>query len=174
MSYDQYGQQFVTEDELLEMIHINPEIDVGKVLLEEPKAFNWWNKHLYAGYPEIKRYKKQACTIEAFDKANQFAWHMPNEYLSFDIVEWLVEQCTTDAQVFRVAEELDLYDKRNLLNLLRFLKYMIDTFRENNVVWGVGRGSSVASYVLFLLGVHKIDSMLYDLDVTEFLRPAEA
>ena len=98
---------------------------------------------------------------------------MPHEYESFEIVEWLIAQCTTDEQVSRVAQELELYDERNLIYLLLFLKYMVDTFRKNNVVWGVGRGSSVASYVLFLLGVHKIDSMLYDLDVKEFLRPAE-
>jgi DNA polymerase III alpha subunit len=63
-----------------------------------------------------------------------------------------------------------LYQERDLFNLLRYLKYTIDTFRKNNIVWGVGRGSSVASYCLFLLGVHKIDSMYYDLDIAEFLR----
>ena len=31
--------------------------------------------------------------------------------------------------------------------------------RENNIVWGVGRGSPVASYVLFLIGVHRINSI---------------
>jgi len=38
------------------------------------------------------------------------------------------------------------------------------------MIWGVGRGSSVASYVLYLLDVHRIDSMFYDLDPSEFLR----
>ena len=42
--------------------------------------------------------------------------------------------------------------------------------RENQLIWGVGRGSSTASYVLYLLGVHRIDSMYYDLDPEEFLR----
>ena len=42
--------------------------------------------------------------------------------------------------------------------------------RENNRVWGVGRGSSVSSFCLFLIGVHKINPMLYDLDYKEFLR----
>jgi DNA polymerase III alpha subunit len=42
--------------------------------------------------------------------------------------------------------------------------------RKENIVWGVGRGSSVASYVLYLIGVHKIDSLYYNLDVEEFLR----
>jgi DNA polymerase III alpha subunit len=57
-----------------------------------------------------------------------------------------------------------------LFDLLRYLKYLVDTLKSNNMIWGVGRGSSVASYVLYLLGVHKIDSMFYDLDITEFLR----
>jgi len=49
-------------------------------------------------------------------------------------------------------------------------KYFVDTMQANNVVWGVGRGSSVASYVLYLIGVHKIDSIKYNLDWQEFLR----
>jgi len=34
----------------------------------------------------------------------------------------------------------------------------------------VGRGSSVASYCLYLLGVHKINSLKFDLDIKEFLK----
>jgi DNA polymerase III alpha subunit len=57
-----------------------------------------------------------------------------------------------------------------MFDLLFYLKYLVDTLRENKVVWGVGRGSSVASYVLYLIGIHKIDSIKYDLDITEFLK----
>ena len=57
-----------------------------------------------------------------------------------------------------------------MLDLLFYLKYLVDTMRGNSIVWGVGRGSSVASYVLYLLGVHKVDSIKYDLDINEFLR----
>ncbi len=57
-----------------------------------------------------------------------------------------------------------------MFDLLRYLVYLVDVMKQNQVIWGVGRGSSVASYVLYLLGVHRIDSMFYDLDVTEFLR----
>jgi len=170
MSYDDYGQQYLTEDELVEMIHINPELDLSKVLLEEPKKFNYFNKELYAGYPTIKRYRKPSCSVEAFDEHNQSQWHMPAKYLNFDIITWLLDQCETEDEMERVGDEIILYDDRNLLPLLQFLKYMIDTFRENKIVWGVGRGSSVASYVLYLIGVHKVDSLKYKLDVTEFLR----
>jgi len=87
-----------------------------------------------------------------------------------DIAEWLISQCKTDAEIERVGAELLMYQERGMFDLLRQLKYIIDTWRKNNIVWGVGRGSSVASYVLYLLGVHKINSIKYNLDVHEFLR----
>ena len=48
--------------------------------------------------------------------------------------------------------------------------YLVDYMRKNKIVWGVGRGSSVASYVLYLIGVNKIDSIKYKLECQEFLR----
>jgi DNA polymerase III alpha subunit len=50
------------------------------------------------------------------------------------------------------------------------MKYIVDTLRKNQIVWGVGRGSSVASYALYLIGVHKIDSVKYDLPIGEFFK----
>ena len=70
----------------------------------------------------------------------------------------------------RVEEELALYKARNLYPVLQLMIYIVDTMRKNNLVWGVGRGSSVSSYVLFLIGIHKIDSIKYNLDIKEFLK----
>jgi DNA polymerase III alpha subunit len=69
-----------------------------------------------------------------------------------------------------VGLELLLFQERDLFLLLKQLKYIVDTWRKNNIVWGVGRGSSVASYVLYLIGVHKINSIYYDLNIEEFLK----
>ena len=95
---------------------------------------------------------------------------MPKEYKTFDIETWLVEQCNTDAKMTRLQAELVLFRQLNMIDLLRYLKYLIDTMRSNKIVWGVGRGSSVSSYALYLIGVHKIDSLRYQLDINEFLR----
>ena len=57
-----------------------------------------------------------------------------------------------------------------MIDVLRFMVYMIDTMRKNNIVWGVGRGSSVSSYILYLIGVHKVDSIKFELNIEEFLR----
>jgi DNA polymerase III alpha subunit len=92
------------------------------------------------------------------------------EYQQLDIAAHVLALCNTDAELQRVGEELLLFQERDLFNLLRYLKYLVDVMTQNHVIWGVGRGSSVASYVLYLLGVHRINSMYYDLDPHEFLR----
>jgi DNA polymerase III alpha subunit len=86
-----------------------------------------------------------------------------------DIEAFLVNECPKE-NYQRLVEELEEFRARNMLPLLKVLKYLVDTFRKNNIVWGVGRGSSVASYALFLIGIHKIDSIKYNLDWHEFLR----
>jgi DNA polymerase III alpha subunit len=85
-------------------------------------------------------------------------------------LQWLLDKCQNDEEKMRVQMEYDLFEKKNFIRVLQFLIYFVDTLRQNNIVWGVGRGSSVASFCLFLIGVHKINPMLYQLDITEFLR----
>lgn len=108
--------------------------------------------------------------VAAFDQKNQQQWLMPDEYKEFDVAKYVLELCTTDAELQRVGNELLLYQERDLFNLLRYLKFLVDTMQQHNIIYGVGRGSSVASYVLYLLKVHRINSMYYDLDIGEFLR----
>lgn len=109
-------------------------------------------------------------SVPDWDSMKQRNWHMPQEYRDLDIAEYVLALCKTDAELQRVGEELLMYQQRDLFDLLRYLHYLVAVLRDNRVIWGVGRGSSVASYVLYLLGVHRIDSMFYDLDPGEFLR----
>lgn len=123
--------------------------------------------------PNLVRHD-QACqqdlTVEAYDRRNQTMWYMPDEYKNLDIAEHVLSLCDTEVELQRVGEELLLYQERDLFDLLRYLKYLVDTMTRHHCIWGVGRGSSVASYVLYKLGVHRIDSLFYQLDAREFLR----
>ena len=96
-------------------------------------------------------------------------WLIPESYKKMDIAEWLVDNCPA-SNYPRLAEELELFEKNGMIPVLKTMKYLVDTFRENNVVWGVGRGSSVASYVLHIIGVHKIDSVKYNIPIEEFFK----
>lgn len=97
-------------------------------------------------------------------------WFIPDSYKNIDIEQWCLDKCKSEVEVKRVELELPEFKSRNLYPVLQCMIYIVDTLRANNIVWGVGRGSSVSSYVLFLIGVHKIDSIKYGLDIKEFLR----
>ena len=109
-------------------------------------------------------------SVPEFHSLQQMSWHMPKEYQQLDIAAHVLGLCDTESELQRCGQELLLYQERNLFDLLRYLKYLVDVMQQNNVIWGVGRGSSVASYVLYKLAVHRIDSLHYNLDVSEFLR----
>jgi DNA polymerase III alpha subunit len=96
-------------------------------------------------------------------------WLIPREYQEMDIEGFLVNVCPKQ-NYNRLIKELELYRENDMLPLLRTMKYIVDILEKNNIVWGVGRGSSVASYVLYLIGVHMIDSVKYNLPIEEFFK----
>ena len=135
--------------------------------------------------PEVKRYnqlvsKDEQITTKTKLKDITTNWKLPEEYYQLDPIEYVMDkfnECCTDmsehdrsVRETRIATELLLYKKLQLFDVLRVLIYIINTLNKNDVVWGVGRGSSVSSYVLFVIGVHDIDSVKYDLDIDDFLR----
>ena len=120
--------------------------------------------------PKLQTEKFHDCTVAEWHAQNQSNWHMPQEYKTLDIASHILQLCDNEAELQRCGQELLLYQERDLFDLLRYLKYLVDVMTNNQIIWGVGRGSSVASYVLFKLGVHRIDSLYYNLDIHEFLR----
>jgi hypothetical protein len=170
MKYDQYGRSFTDSNELCDLLYKNPALDLSLFLVEDPQEFNKSRSELHAEVANLFGYVTLADSIDEFDLRFQKHWRMPDDYKQLDIAAYILGLCKEDYELQRVGQELLLYQERDLFNLLRYLKYLVDTLRKNNLVWGVGRGSSVASYVLFLLGVHKINSIYYDLSVDEFLK----
>jgi hypothetical protein len=140
---------------------VDPSINLEELVryVERPESLLTWT------FPY-----DQATSVPEFHVAQQTNWHMPGEYKQLDIAAYILGLCTTEAELQRCGQELLLYQERELFDLLRYLKYLVDVMKQNRVIWGVGRGSSVASYVLYKLEVHRIDSMFYNLDIREFLR----
>jgi DNA polymerase III alpha subunit len=97
-------------------------------------------------------------------------WFIPLSYQNDDIEQFCLSKCKSEQELARVQLELELYNKHGMIPVLKTMKYVVDTLRENNIVWGVGRGSSVASYVLHIIGVHKIDSIKYNIPIEEFFK----
>ena len=168
MRDDIYGRQVLTETDLCEAFLRNPELIVKNALTETKIVFD--DSLELSNVPEVSTFVELTKTVNGYDSTNQRSWYMPNEYSNLDIAKYVLDLCETEVELQRVGEELLLYQERDLFPLLRYCKYLVDTMRQHNVVWGVGRGSSVASYVLFLIGIHRINSIHYDLSVDEFLK----
>lgn len=173
MTRNKFGEIIFAEQDLCDLVMqghdvtkmtgvvVDPDLDLERLIhvMTDPDQMITWT------FPE-----NSDVSVPDYDAVRQNRWFMSQEYQDLDIAQYVLDLCHTQEQLQRVGQELLLYQERGLFDLLRYMKYLVDVMRSNRVIWGVGRGSSTASYVLYLLGVHRIDSMLYDLDPREFLR----
>ena len=144
--------------------------NVRDVIVEDTKPINIYNQWCNTFDLEELINAKQEDSTNTFVEECLRDWNMPDSYLSINIHEWLMERCTTAQQRDRVYTELLEYEQRGMIIVLKFLLYLVETCDKNDIVLGVGRGSSVASYCLYLLGIHCVDSIKYELDIKEFLK----
>ena len=170
---DQYGRIVYNRQDLYEMLY-NGE-DISKVTkMEWHDDIEKYNKALSLNNVEkdlIQPIEKLSKELSEFDNENQKKWFIPDAYMQMDIWNYVLDKCPDDLpEMNRTCNELYLYDKYGIIDVLKVCVYIVDTLRKNNIIWGVGRGSSVASYVLYLIGIHKVDSIKYELDINEFLK----
>jgi DNA polymerase III alpha subunit len=171
---DKFGRVFVTNQEAFDALYTHRVRTLQNVLLDDPAAIIQFNNSIKKNADSIPKlqtpYDLSGIELAQFDRENQSNWYMPDEYKDFPLEERLYEQCSSEEEVLRVSQELELFAKHGMIPAIKYLKYLVDTMREHRILWGVGRGSSVASYCLFLLGVHRINSMQHGLDIHEFLK----
>jgi|Laugrespbdmm15dd_1035085.scaffolds.fasta_scaffold18069_3 DNA polymerase III alpha subunit len=170
MRLDKYSNPIFDETDLFDALYNGYQFKPTDTLIVTERSVSIKNLEEQLGFKFLEPYETHF-NITDYDSACQSIWNMPDDYKSLDIENWLREQCPPwDPEHTRLEEELQAYKARNMLDLLRWLKYFVDTCSKEGVVWGLGRGSSVASYVLYLIGVHSIDPIKYNLDWQEFLR----
>lgn len=110
-------------------------------------------------------------------------WDIPQYYLNLNVEEYMqqklveeieineeLDSIDIDDRVDRLETELKLFEYYGMTNILRTAIYIVETFKQKNVIWGTGRGSSCCCYCLYLIELHDVDSVLFDLDLTEFFR----
>jgi hypothetical protein len=173
MIQNKFGELVFSENDLCDLLMQGHSVDSLKHVVVD-SSINLEKLSTDLTHPESvlswKFPQNSETNVADFHASQQSTWHMPDEYKNLDIAQHILDCCRSDAELQRCGQELLLFQERDLFNLLRYLKYLVDTMITNQVIWGVGRGSSVASFVLYKLGVHRIDSLYYNLDIHEFLR----
>ena len=170
---NKFGEIIFAEQDLCDLVMQGHDLTKFNGVIVDPPVDIETAALILQDVPKFIKYDKYAeenLSVEEFDHRNQQRWFMPEEYKQLDIAKLVLDLCITPAELQRVGHELILYQERNLFDLLRYLKYLVDVMKTNRMFWGVGRGSSVASHVLYLLGVHRVNSLFYELDPEEFLR----
>lgn len=132
--------------------------------------------------PSIEQYNQYAEENDQIRIKNNIVqycrdWTIPDQYINLDIIEYvqhkadhyIITNNVEQNNVYdRISLEFKLYEKYKLFDLLKTLIYIINTFEENSCVYA-GRGSSVSSFILYLIGVHDVDSLEYELEIHDFL-----
>ena len=171
MRTDSLGLPIFDYQDAVDLIYQNRLAVLQDLQFEPHKEIEIYNQSVkLTGVGEtLHTYQPMLVDVKEFDQLLQSEWFMPNDAKNFDIESHIISITPVGCEQ-RVQEELAAFKQHGYLNLLKFLHYLVQNMRSSNMLWGVGRGSSVASYVLYLLGVHRIDSIQYGLDWREFLR----
>lgn len=172
MKQNKHGEQIYSADDLCNFVMQGHDLTKLSNLYVDQSVDLETAAAILENVPKFVAYNAlvEQMSTEEFDHRNQTSWFMPDEYKQLDIAEYVLNLCNSDAELQRCGQELMMFQERGLLDLLRYLKYLVDLMTEHRLIWGVGRGSSVASFVLYKMGVHRINSLYYDLDPAEFLR----
>lgn len=168
---NEYGDIILNRDDVVEFMLEGEDISGVMVSDEdEVELYHRMTSLIEGKSPTINKTKTYAMTPDKHLKRLSNKWLIPAEYIYMDVVDFLVQRCRNDTEKQRVAEELTEFHKRNEIDVLRVMIYIVDKFRENNIVWGVGRGSSVSCFCLYLIGINKINPLKYDISYTEFFK----
>ena len=170
MKTNKFGEMIFSEDDIIDFIMKGGDVSgLRQVIVDTTVDLSRFPDTLDP-VPDLQTQRFHTCSVPEFHRLRQQRWFMPPQYQDIDIAEHVMSLCQSPEQLQRAGQELLLFQEHDLFDLLRYLRYLVTVMRDNNIIWGVGRGSSVSSYVLYLLGVHRVDSLYYDLDPREFLR----
>lgn len=171
---NEYGDVIVDRDSAVNYLLMG--IDISGISIDDDDEVDLYHHTtntidpMGTEFPTINTTKSYSMEPDKHLRRLSKKWLIPPEYLYMDIVDYLVSKCSSDVERKRVADELMEFEKRNEIDILRVMVYIVDQFRKNKVVWGVGRGSSVSCFCLYLIGINKINPLVYDISYTEFFK----
>lgn len=164
-SIDHQGVVHMTDQGVIELAYAD---------LLEGNMFEWQNPHSKQTYTQVSEYLDAwPAHIHEPDPHNR-SWFTPAPYDSIDLRSYIMQRCANVEQTHRADQELRIIEHLQVTHIFTHLIYLVDTWRSQGLVWGVGRGSSVSSFVLYVIGINRINPLDYDLSMWEFFKLSES
>jgi DNA polymerase III alpha subunit len=168
---NKYGQAILSSDNLRNLLLQGKSIShLNIVRDDEIDLFQTYQSELLSETITFLDEPEEVLSFDEFHEKCAEEWIFPAIYQQIDVKTWLLDKCKTQQEVDRVGEEYKLFEERNLIMLLRLFIFLVNYMRENKLMWGVGRGSAVSSFCLYLIGIHRVDSLKYNLNIKDFLK----
>lgn len=134
-------------------------------------VFEWQDTHVKAEYVRMcESQDNWPFTLNDVSTVHDRSWFTPAQYQQMDLAEYVLNRCQSALQRERATYELKLIDHLQVSHIFKHLIYLVDTWRSRNLVWGIGRGSSVSCFILYVIGLNRINPLEYDLDPEEFFK----
>ena len=163
------GEIGYTSEELIEKLRQNPNMNLEGVFVQDDQLHNSAVDALCVNLSKINQWYDHEFDEDWYKEQQKF-WLMPQYYQDIDIESLLLSRCDNDDEKARMLMELAEFKNRDLYIMLKYILYLVETVKAAKLVLGVGRGSSVASFALYKLGLHRVDSLKYELPLSEFLK----
>jgi DNA polymerase III alpha subunit len=123
---------------------------------------------------QFNRYSSKKLNVKTTLKDLSLKWSIPQKYIEMDVDQYIknieLGSDEYDRRVKRRDRELELFKKYDLVDILKLVVFIVDTLKEKNIVWGTGRGSSCSSYLFYLIGLHCVDVVKYDIPIHDFFK----
>lgn len=152
-------------------------LDDGRVVLDPGDLLHWALEGLPIGRhlgddPESQRVGRELAAAGVEVGPITETWGPRASEGEIEAVRAMVwERCPDDDRYLgRLEQEWEWFVRSGNVAILPRLSEWLETAERTGVVVGTGRGSSCASLVLYLLGLHMVDPVEWDIPFSEYAR----
>ena len=160
VTFDDQGLAYVANQGVIELAYQN-KLDC---------IFEWADQETKEEYLQSALFLDNVPFLPGDTDVSDRRWFTPDDYTEINLEQYVLSRCVGETQISRAKEELAIVDRLGASQIFKHLIYLVDQWRSQDLVWGVGRGSSVSCFLLFVIGVNKINPLDYDLDYHEFFK----
>lgn len=163
---DKQGNIVYFPDALIELLY--KDVDINDVYFtEDNDDVKLFNQYAFENF-DNKKFENPTKLKTLEERKHD--WFYPKSYDEINLEDYFLNLCNNDEEKNRVKTEVNMFVERDMEKFLRFCIFFSDEMKKNNWVVGVGRGSSVASFCLYLLKIHLVNPLKYNLNIKEFLK----